>query len=264
MNIHRDPLGGRNFEYFSEDPYLSGTMAAFETKGVQTHHGIGVTIKHFFGNNQESHRNYGNSVIGEQALRQIYLRNFEIAIKTCAPVAVMTSYNRVNGIFSGSNFELLTNILRDEWHFDGLVMTDWFSSANPKQSMHAGNDLIMPGNSKSELMSAVTDFGPEFDEQGNLLIKHDYDFLKKRSVETEMWNDFIVDNEGEVIVKLRIGDDSKLKDRLKDWVYDGVAQIIDNHHVLLSGKWKDNNDLYLGDLQKSAINVLKTVLKLKY
>ncbi len=264
MNIHRDPLGGRNFEYFSEDPYLSGTMAAFETKGVQTHHGIGVTIKHFFGNNQESHRNYGNSVIGEQSLRQIYLRNFEIAIKTCAPVAVMTSYNRVNGIFSGSNFELLTNILRDEWHFDGLVMTDWFSSADPKQSMHAGNDLIMPGNSKSELMSAVTDFGPEFDEQGNLLIKHDYDFLKKRSVETEMWNDFIVDNEGEVIVKLRIGDDSKLKDRLKDWVYDGVAQIIDNHHVLLSGKWKDNNDLYLGDLQKSAINVLKTVLKLKY
>lgn len=264
MNIHRDPLGGRNFEYFSEDPYLSGTIAAFETKGVQTHHGIGVTIKHFFGNNQESHRNYGNSVIGEQALRQIYLRNFEIAIKTCAPVAVMTSYNRVNGIFSGSNFELLTNILRDEWHFDGLVMTDWFSSANPKQSMHAGNDLIMPGNSKSELMSAVTDFGPEFDEQGNLLIKHDYDFLKKRSVETEMWNDFIVDNEGEVIVKLRIGDESKLKDRLKDWVYDGVAQIIDNHHVLLSGKWKDNNDLYLGDLQKSAINVLKTVLKLKY
>ena len=113
-------------------------------------------------------------------------------------------------------------------------------------------------------MSAVTDFGPEYDEQGNLLIKHDYDFLKKRSVEIEMWNDFIVDNEGEVLVKLRIGDDSKLKDRLKDWVYDGVAQIIDNNHVLLSGKWKDNNDLYLGDLQKSAINVLKTVLKLKY
>ncbi|KRK95247.1 glycoside hydrolase family 3 protein [Companilactobacillus futsaii] len=264
MNIHRDPLGGRNFEYFSEDPYLSGTMAAFETKGVQTHHGIGVTIKHFFGNNQESHRNYGNSVISEQALRQIYLRNFEIAIKTCAPVSIMTSYNRVNGIFSGANFELLTNVLRDEWHFEGLVMTDWFSSADPKQSMHAGNDLIMPGSSKSELMSAVTDFGPEFDEQGNLLIKHGYDFLKKRNTETEMWNDFIVDNEGEVLVKLRVSDDSNLKDRLKDWVYDGVAQITDKNHVLLSGKWKDNNDLYLGDLQKSAINVLRAVLKLKF
>lgn len=113
-------------------------------------------------------------------------------------------------------------------------------------------------------MSAVTDFGPEFDEQGNLLIKHGYDFLKKRSTETEMWNDFIVDNEGDVLVKLRIGDDSNLKDRLKDWVYDGVAQITDKNHVLLSGKWKDNNDLYLGDLQKSAINVLRAVLKLKF
>ncbi|KRN99023.1 glycoside hydrolase family 3 protein [Companilactobacillus kimchiensis] len=264
MNIHRDPLGGRNFEYFSEDPYLSGTMAAYETKGVQSHPKLGVTIKHFLGNNQESHRNYGNSVIGEQALREIYLRNFEIAIKLSQPTAIMTAYNRVNGIFAGANFALLTNILRDEWHFDGSVMTDWFSSADPKQSMHAGNDLIMPGNSKSELMSAVSDFGPEFDSLGNIKIKKDYDMLKKEFVKTEMWNDFMIDPDGAIVVKVRIGQDSNLNEQVKTWIYNGEAQIVDDEHILLNGKWKDNNDLYLGDLQKSAINVLKLVLKLKF
>ena len=264
MNIHRDPLGGRNFEYFSEDPYLSGTMAAYETKGVQSHPKLGVTLKHFLGNNQESHRNYGNSVIGEQALRDIYLRNFEIAIKQSHPVAIMTAYNRVNGIFSGANFESLTNILRDEWKFDGLVMTDWFSSADPKKGFHAGNDLVMPGSSKSEVLSAVTDFGPEFDGNGNIKVKRDYDILNKKFVETELWNDFIVDGDGDVIVKVRVGDNSDLNQHVKDWIYNGEAQIVDDEHILLSGKWKDNNDMYLGDLQKSAINVLKVVLKLKF
>lgn len=264
MNIHRDPLGGRNFEYFSEDPYLSGTMAAFETKGVQAHEHLGVTLKHFLGNNQESFRNYGNSVIGEQALREIYLRNFEIAIKLSQPIAIMSSYNRVNGTFSGANFASLTNVLRDEWHFDGMVMTDWFSEADAKQSMHSGNDLIMPGNSKSELMSAVTDFGPEFDKNGNIKIKSDYDILHKKFVHTQMWNDFEIDGNGEVLVKVHIGNDSDLNKLVKDWIFNGEAQIVDSNSLLLTGKWKDNNDLYLGDLQKSAINVLKTVLKLKF
>ncbi|MQS76453.1 glycoside hydrolase family 3 [Lactobacillus halodurans] len=264
MNIHRDPLGGRNFEYFSEDPYLSGTMAAFETKGVQSHPKIGVTLKHFLGNNQESHRNYGNSIIGEQALREIYLRNFEIAIEQGQPMAVMSSYNRVNGTFSGANFASLTSILRDEWHFKGMVMTDWFSSADPKESMHAGNDLIMPGDSKSDLLSAVSDFGPEFDESGKIKIKQGYDLLKKQVTKTEMWNDFIIDPDGDVFVKVRVDDDSALKERVKKWIYNSEAQIVDGNHILLSGKWKDNNDMYLGDLQKSAINVLRTVLKLKF
>ncbi|MFC6176902.1 glycoside hydrolase family 3 N-terminal domain-containing protein [Companilactobacillus huachuanensis] len=264
MNIHRDPLGGRNFEYFAEDPYLSGTMAAFETKGVQAHDKLGVTLKHFLGNNQESFRNFGNSVIGEQALREIYLRNFEIAVKFGHPVAIMSSYNRVNGVFSGANFNLLTNVLRDEWNYQGTVMTDWFSAADPKKSMHAGNDLIMPGNSKSELMSAVSDFGPEFDSNGKVKIRTDYDLLKKQFVETEMWNDFIIDADGAVIVKVRVDSDSRLNDRVKNWIYSGEAQIVDDNHILLTGKWNDNNDMYLGDLQKSAINVLKLVLKLKF
>lgn len=264
MNIHRDPLGGRNFEYFSEDPFLSGTMAASETKGVQEHQKIGVTLKHFIGNNQESFRNSGNSLIGEQALREIYLRNFEYAVKLGHPVAMMTSYNQVNGIFSGANFELLTNILRDEWHFNGLVMTDWFSAADPKIGMHAGNDLIMPGASKSELLCAASDFGPEFDEQGNIKVKKDFDINTKQVKTTEMWNDFVLDSEGEVLVKVKVDSNSSLNKQIKNWIYTGEAQIVDDDHVLLTGRWKDNNDLYLGDLQKSAINVLKTVLKLKF
>lgn len=264
MNIHRDPLGGRNFEYFAEDPYLSGTIAASETKGVQDHHTIGVTLKHFIGNNQESFRNSGDSLIGEQALREIYLRNFEIAVKSGQPVAMMTSYNQVNGTFSGANFELLTNILRDEWHFKGLVMTDWFSSADPKESMHAGNDLIMPGNSKEDLLCAASDFGPEFDDQGNIKIKEELDIKTKGIKRTEMWNDFVLDPDGEVLVKVRVDSNSNLNKQIQTWVYTGEAQIVDDDHVLLTGKWKDNNTLYLGDLQKSAINILRTVLKLKF
>lgn len=149
MNIHRDPLCGRNFEYFSEDPLVSGLAASAITAGVQSVPGCGVTIKHFACNNAEHFRLESNSIVSERALREIYLRGFEIAVKDSQPTAVMTSYNLVNGEHAANSARLCTSILRDEWGFDGLVMTDWgttgSSRCTPFGCIHAGNDLLMPG-----------------------------------------------------------------------------------------------------------------------
>ena len=128
LNIHRNILNGRNFEYFSEDPLISGKMAAAITKGVQSHKNRGTTIKHFACNNQETNRSNNNSILSERALREIYLRGFKIAIDSSNPHALMTSYNLINGVHSSERSELVRDVLRSEWGYEGLVMSDWFSS----------------------------------------------------------------------------------------------------------------------------------------
>lgn len=149
VNIHRNPLCGRNFEYFSEDPLLAGTMATAITQGVQQKPGYYVTVKHFACNNQEDNRVLVSSNVTERAMREIYLRAFELPVCEGHAKGIMTSYNKVNGTYSPNNHDLCTKVLRNEWGFDGVVMTDWFSTtkgrADSALAMSAGNDLIMPG-----------------------------------------------------------------------------------------------------------------------
>lgn len=152
LNIVRDPLCGRNYEYYSEDPILSGLMAANVCKGVQKNKGLYVTIKHFAANNQETDRYSTSSIVDEKVLREIYLKGFEIAVKQGRPKAVMSAYNQINDVFCANNKELCTDILRNEWGFEGIVMTDWLSTGKDRASEHgcikAGVDLIMPGGKK--------------------------------------------------------------------------------------------------------------------
>ena len=141
--IHRHPLCGRNFEYFSEDPLVSGVSASAYVKGVQAH-GVGATVKHFAGNGREYVRRIEQDIVSERAMREIYLRGFERAIKEAKPWGVMTAYNGINGYNSGALYGLVTGILRDEWGFDGLVMTDWHTTAPLWREVSAGNDVKMP------------------------------------------------------------------------------------------------------------------------
>lgn len=288
LNIHRDPLCGRNFEYYSEDPLVSGMMAGAETRGVQETPGIGACLKHFALNNQEASRNSSNSVASERTMREIYLKGFEIAVKTSRPMTIMTSYNLINGVPAADNYDLCTNVLRGEWDFEGMVMTDWNGGlSTPRISMHAGNDMIMPGGPSrvQNIVGGAITIVPEFDENGQISLKENLNMMF--AYQEAAWGEFIVDGAGQDTVVAQLGDDyvAAVDDNgnvlvngeviysryvsniwggtgyFTDPVTTAIASVSDDgKQIIYRGTYLDDNTICLGDVQKSAINNLKVII----
>lgn len=289
MNIHRNPLCGRNYEYFSEDPYLTGTVAVAETTGVQSNPGVGVMLKHYAANNQENNRSGVNNTISERAFREIYLKGFEIAVKGAQPMSIMTSYNLNNGIPAADDYDLCMDYARGEWGFEGVIVTDWGGGkSTPSISMHAGNDLIMPGNSTTditedafgtveptfgeddiypEVSASVSNWGGEF---ANTVFA---------SIDTS-WGEFINSADGEVEIVKTVPTEV-YESAVRDTVEDGASEVsqipvseliaelgdaatvTENEDgtttIVYKGYYPENN-ICLGDLQKSTINVLNIIM----
>lgn len=278
MNIQKNALCGRNFEYYSEDPYLSGMMGISETQGVQSHPGIGVTIKHFYGNSQEDNRNAVNNTISERASREIYLKQFEMVVKGAAPMSIMSSYNVNNSIPDADDYDLLTDVTRGEWGFDGLIMTDWGGGqSTPSISMHAGNDLIMPGSSVEDItIRAFTDEEPVFGEDDiypQVTVGQGWFGPSAKTA----WGEFVLDANGSVTIEKTVAT-ADYEAAVRPAIVDGaeaevpVSELIaglgdavtvttdgDNTTIVYKGNYKDNN-ISLGDLQKSTANILKVVM----
>ncbi len=285
MNIHRNPLCGRNFEYFSEDPYLTGMTAVAEISGVQSNPGVGVTLKHYAGNNQENNRSAVNNTITERTLREIYLKGFEIAVKGAKPMAIMTSYNLNNGVPAADDWDLCMDVARGEWGFDGVIMTDWGGGqSTPSISMHAGNDLIMPGNSVEDItVKGFSDVEPTFAEDDiypevEVTIREWGD--QKFTETVTAWGEFIPSADGEVTIEKTVSSDV-YHSAVRDYAQQGstevttiavseliaqlgeAATVTDNGDgtmtIVYKGDYEKNN-ICLGDLQKSTIHILNIIL----
>lgn len=166
LNIHRDPLGGRNWMYYAEDPLLTGVLGAEITRGIQKFPGRGVTLKHFAGNNQETGRDKANTIGDERGLREIELKSFEISIKNAPPMGVMTAYNLLQGQYTAQNYDLLMDVLRGEWGYRGFVMSDWGGSHDALATLYSGNDLISPGNAPQDVIDRLMKTLPTIEQSG--------------------------------------------------------------------------------------------------
>ena len=194
MNIHRNPLCGRNFEYFSEDPFLTGKTAAAYINGIQSN-GVGVSVKHFAANNQEVNRMENDSRVSQRALRELYLKGFEIAVKEADPWTVMSSYNKINGEYTQQSHALLTTVLRDEWGFDGIVMTDWGTKEGTVKAVNAGNDLMEPGMQvEIDRIIAAVKAGEISQEQLNKNVRNMLTYI----VKTPRFNKYQYSNKPEI------------------------------------------------------------------
>lgn len=264
MNIHRDPLGGRSFEYYSEDPLISGLTAANFTEGLQADGKHGVAIKHFAANNQETERFAASNTVSPRALREVYLKGFEICVRQAQPMTVMTSYNGINGVHTSSRRDLITDLLRGEWGFTGFVMTDWGTLSDKVFDLQAGNDIIMGGYRAEKILAAMAHGTPEFTEDGAVVesVKSTHMGMVKNTF--AKWGSFVPEKGGKDTARTTVATGKKLNERAQKAAAEGIATV-ENHAdgsktVTYYGT---DRGAYLakGTLQECAMRILKVLIK---
>ena len=289
MNIHRNALCGRNFEYYSEDPVVVGITGTAATLGVQSNKGVGVTIKHYALNSQETNRNAENNTVSERAIREIYLKGFEAVVKQAQPMAIMTSYNQNNGRPAADDYDLCTAFARDEWGFQGMIMTDWGGGQSvPMYEMHAGNDLVCPGQGAAQIIKGFKS-DPDWNGKGyvNMTTISYQDqtdpnlpVIKK---DVPNFGGYELNKEGTEVLSTTVNGDAdadhsllcdeawkaiedgyatyKVKDVRDWWTGTTTKQTTVSYKVNSNKDGQTNKQLIsLGDLQKAAINICNLVM----
>lgn len=260
MNIHRNPLNGRNFEYYSEDPFLTGSIGTAMTKGVQSNPGVGVSIKHYAGNSQEQNRNDQNNTITERAFREIYLKGFEYVVRQAKPMAIMASYNENNSIPASDDYELCTLLPRGEWGFDGIIMTDWGGGqSTPMNSMHAGNDLIMPGGNPAKITAGFQDTEPTFTEDGYVTTSGDGTWANPF---VDNWGSYVLSPSGNKTFDTTVATGTAINAKVNIAIDNGAASKVvkENGDTVITYK-AYLKKISLGDVQKSAIHILNVIME---
>lgn len=263
MNIHRNPLGGRSFEYYSEDPLVSGLTAANFTVGLQADGKHGVSIKHFATNNQETERLSALNTVSPRALREVYLKGFEICVREAKPMTVMTSYNGINGVHTSSRWDLVTDLLRGEWGFTGFVMTDWGTLSDKVFDLQAGNDIIMGGYRAEKILAAMTHAAPVFTEDGAIVesVKSTHMGMVKNTF--AKWGSFVPEAGGKDMVQTTVAPGKVLNERVQKAVAAGIASV-ENHadgSKTVTYRGTDRGAyLARGTLQECAIRILSVLL----
>lgn len=263
MNIHRDPLCGRCFEYYSEDPILTGRTAAAFTKGMQADERHGVSIKHFAANNQETHRLDGNSTISRRALREIYLRSFELVVREAKPMTIMTSYNLLNGRHTSERRDLVTQLVRGEWGFEGFFMTDWGTESDKAFDLLAGNDLIMGGYRAEKLLDAMRGTEPAFGADGAVSETVKTSHMGMVKTVLNQWGCFVPEAGGPDSVTTTVEPGVLLGDAVLKGLADGTVKVTENREGRKTVTWHGvRRGAYLprGAVQACAMRILRTLL----
>ena len=276
MNIHRNALCGRNFEYYSEDPVVVGITGTAATLGVQSNKGVGVTIKHYAMNSQETNRNAENNTVSERAIREIYLKGFEAVVKQAQPMAIMTSYNQNNGRPAADDYDLCTAFARDEWGFQGMIMTDWGGGQSvPMYEMHAGNDLVCPGKGYSQIMKGFIN-EPAWTSDGYVELEErsiqDVDASGNPITVSKMvpnFGGYKLDLNGNLKISTTVAKGVELNEKVAELKEQGyITSVTTNSRGVTTVTYKVSMDdgvestqvISLGDLQKAAINICNFVM----